>query len=105
MSQHQQDRFAHGANRVNNCECPAVKAGVIDELISYSDHPVGRVIKQYDSLLFQRYDDANGVKSEDVVAEAWLEAMDTVSRKSLDREKALESAETVAEHFGWTEDN
>lgn len=85
-------QFAFGYYRIGECLCPAVAAGLGDEMLLLP------VAKRYDTLLARRMGTERGAVDEPMAREAWQKAV----RESQDLRHAAELGELVSEHLGWT---
>jgi len=84
--------FAHGANRYNNCLCPAYAAGYDVD----TNSSVYKMAKIYDIVVFNKYRESwEGVIPEEVARKAWLEAID-IEYNDVER-----IGEDIAKEMGW----
>lgn len=101
MSQKQNpETFAYGANKLDNCNCPAVQAGFDPTSGHYTGHIPGILdaAEQYDAILSEREGTYDGLVPREVAKNAWLTMIDNCINEETKR-----MATKVAIELGWME--
>jgi hypothetical protein len=90
------ERFAFGANVTDEgCDCPAVVAGMNPE----DNKQRADVVKEYDSIMFERTGVGVGEVPAKEAKNAWNKAIRVM--KGIDDERSAEYGEEIADELDW----
>lgn len=94
------NRFAFGYDTVDDCPCPATAAGY--NPMQGDDSTT--VAEEYDDIIYEERDTAEGTVDAATAREAWLEAVRRIERRNSADDYWTDKAEVgreIAAELGW----